>query len=248
MNKKTSYLKQELETNDYLGKDLGEIMGELGVDDKEEVKLWTDNLETFESVATRLQEIMQGYEAALREIKVRFEILDQDLSLKVNRNPIHHIESRIKGYKSIYDKLIRYDKEPTLENMQRYVMDVAGVRIICSYIQDVYDLFSLLQHQDDLEIVRVKDYIADPKLNGYRSLHAIVRIPVYFMDHKQMVPVEIQLRTIAMDFWASLEHDIRYKAIKEVGGLDAYKELKDCSRIIEEVETRMQVLAEAADS
>ena len=111
----------------------------------------------------------------------------------------------------------------------------------------MYSLFELLNRQDDLEIVKVKDYIAAPKPNGYRSLHVIVRIPVFFMDKKESIPVEIQLRTLAMDFWASLEHDLKYKAVREVRGIDASSELKDCSRIIEEVETRMQVLAGALE-
>lgn len=134
-----------------------------------------------------------------------------------------------------------------MENLERYIMDVAGVRVICSYIHDVYNLLELLQKQDDLEIVEIKDYINNPKPNGYRSLHVIVRIPVYFLDKKELIPVEVQLRTIAMDFWASLEHDLKYKSVSEVQGIDSYDELKDCSRIIEDVESRMQILARALE-
>lgn len=206
-----------------------------------------DEVEFLRASATRLREIMQKYRAALREMVVRFEILDQDLNLKKNRTPIHHIESRLKAPESIIEKIGRYGKERTLENIEKYIMDIAGVRVICSYISDVYNLLDLLQRQDDLEIVTVKDYIANPKPNGYRSLHVIVRIPVYFLDAKQMVPVEIQFRTVAMDFWASLEHDLKYKAVREIEGIDSYGELKDCSRIIEEVEDRMQVLARALE-
>ena len=180
-------------------------------------------------------------------MQVRLEILDQDLNLKKHRNPIHHIESRLKTPASIYEKIGRYGYEATLENMERYILDIAGIRVICPYIQDVYSLFELLNRQDDLEIVKVKDYIASPKPNGYRSLHVIARIPVFFMDKKESIPVEIQLRTLAMDFWASLEHDLKYKAVSEVQGIDASSELKDCSRIIEEVEARMQVLAGALE-
>ena len=206
-----------------------------------------EEVEFLRASATRLREIMQKYRAALREMVVRFEILDQDLNLKKNRTPIHHIESRLKSPESIIEKIGRYGKERTLENIEKYIMDIAGVRVICSYISDVYNLLDLLQRQDDLEIVTVKDYIANPKPNGYRSLHVIVRIPVYFLDAKQMVPVEIQLRTVAMDFWASLEHDLKYKAVREIEGIDAYGELKDCSRIIKEVEDRMQILARALE-
>lgn len=206
-----------------------------------------DEVEFLRASATKLREIMQKYRAALREMVVRFEILDQDLNLKKNRTPIHHIESRLKAPESIIEKIGRYGKERTLENIEKYIMDIAGVRVICSYISDVYNLLDLLQRQDDLEIVTVKDYIANPKPNGYRSLHVIVRIPVYFLDAKQMVPVEIQLRTVAMGFWASLEHDLKYKAVREIEGIDAYGELKDCSRIIKEVEDRMQILARALE-
>lgn len=206
-----------------------------------------ESLAYYETFALRLRAILQKYEAAMMEMKVRFEIIDKDLRLRQHRNRIHHIESRVKTPRSIYEKLGRYGKEPTLENVEHYLMDVAGIRIICPYIHDVYSLLDLLKVQDDLEIIEIKDYIEHPKANGYRSLHVIVRIPVFFMDSKQMVPVEVQLRTIAMDFWASLEHDLKYKAIGEVKGIDSYDELKDCSRIIEDVETRMQILATALD-
>lgn len=194
-----------------------------------------------------LRETLQKYQAAMRQMEVRFEVLDKDLSLKKDRNPIHHIESRVKSPSSIVEKLQRQGHEPTLANMERYLSDVAGVRVICSYIHDVYGLVELLQRQDDLEIVTVKDYIAEPKPNGYRSLHIIVRIPVYFMDKKEMVPVEVQIRTIAMDFWASLEHGLKYKAVDTVQGIDSFDELRDCSRVIEDVERRMQILAYAMD-
>lgn len=205
------------------------------------------NLARVRDAERKTREILQKYRAAMREMQVRCEIIDQDLSLKKHRNPIHHVESRIKSPESIFEKLGRYGKEPTLENMERHILDIAGIRIICSYIQDVYNMLDLLKRQDDLEIVNIKDYIANPKPNGYRSLHVIIRIPVYFLDKKELIPVEIQLRTIAMDFWASLEHDLKYKAVRDIEGIDFYRELKDCSRIIEEVESRMQILAHALD-
>lgn len=208
----------------------------------------SEDLALLRDMRDKIQEITLRYQAALREMVVRFEILDQDLNLKKNRNPIHHIESRIKDPMSILEKLDRYGKERTIENIERYIMDIAGVRVICSYIQDVRDLFDLLPQQDDLEVVTVKDYIANPKPNGYRSLHVIVKIPVYFLDKKELVPVEVQLRTIAMDFWASLEHDLKYKALREISGVDAYDELKDCSNIIRDVEERMQILARALEA
>lgn len=215
------------------------------------LNLWTrwDDMSRIgqDTFASDMSAVLRKYGAALREMEVRFQILDQDLDLKRHRSPIHHIESRVKSPKSVYEKLLRYGKEPTVPNAERFIMDIAGVRIICSYIHDVYDLLDLLKRQDDLEVVEIKNYIANPKPNGYRSLHVIVRIPVYFMDSKQMIPVEVQLRTIAMDFWASLEHDLKYKAVREVEGIDSYDELRDCSRIIEDVEARMQILARALE-
>ncbi len=195
-----------------------------------------------------MRESLQKYEAAMRQMEVRFEVLDRDLSLKKNRSPIHHIESRVKKPASIFEKLQRQGFPVSIESMEKNLYDIAGVRVICSYIHDVYGLLDLLKKQDDLEIVTIKDYIANPKPNGYRSLHVIVRIPVYFMDKKEMVPVEVQLRTIAMDFWASLEHSLKYKAVREVQGIDASDELKGCSRIIEDVAARMQILARALEA
>ena len=214
----------------------------------DELYIDPEALDNYREFTAGIESILQKYEAAMRAMVVRFEILDKDLSLKRNRNPIHHIESRIKSPVNIYDKLLRYGKTPTIGNLEEYLMDVAGVRVICSYINDVDSLVELLRQQDDLEIIRIKDYIAHPKPNGYRSLHVIVRIPVYFMDSKQMIPVEVQIRTIAMDYWASLEHDLKYKAIAETKDADLVSELKDCSRIIEGVEKRMQVLADELDA
>lgn len=205
-------------------------------------------LDRYEAFTADMHAILQKYEAAMRQMVVRFEILDRDLSIRRNRNPIHHIESRIKSPVSIYEKLLRYGKEPTIGNLEEYLMDVAGVRVICSYKNDVKNLMGLLRRQDDLQIVRIKNYIENPKPNGYRSLHVIVRVPVYFMDSKEMVPVEVQIRTIAMDYWASLEHDLKYKAVAETHGLDIAGELQECSAIIEDIEARMQVLANALDA
>ena len=215
---------------------------------EQELEIDFEALEQYQEFSSGIQQVLQKYEAAMREMVVRFEILDKDLSLKRNRNPIHHIESRIKSPASIYDKLIRYGKDPTIGHLEDYLMDVAGVRVICSSINDVKSLVKLLRHQDDLEIVRIKNYIENPKPNGYRSLHAIVRIPVYFMDSKQMIPVEVQIRTIAMDYWASLEHDLRYKAVTDVGSDEFSEELKACSATLAALEARMQSLADVLDA
>ncbi len=207
--------------------------------------LTNNDIEMLTLLEFAAQDSLQKYHAAMRQMKTRLETLDQDLKLKQSRNPIHHIESRMKSIQSIFEKLERYGKEQTLDAMEEHIMDIAGLRVIVSYVQDAYDILECLELQDDLEVVAVKDYIANPKPNGYRSLHLIVRIPVFFLKGRQDIPVEIQIRTIAMDFWASLEHDLKYKSVMAVEGIDVGPELKACSQIIEDVESRMQLLANA---
>lgn len=207
-----------------------------------------EDLERLRGLERSGRRILLKYSAAMNLTKVRLETLDQDLKITQHRNPIHHIESRLKTPASIYEKLGRYGKQATVEEMTEHIYDIAGLRVICSYIQDVYDLLDCLQRQDDLKLLKVKDYIANPKANGYRSLHLIVKMPVYFLDEKEDIPVEIQIRTVAMDFWASLEHDLKYKAVREIKGIDSSHELRECSKIIEDVEARMQILARALES
>lgn len=211
----------------------------------EQIRAAADRYQIFEHASKSL---FKKYEAAILEMKTRFEILDADLEFRFNRNPIHHIETRLKKPRSVFEKLIRYEKPLTLESMEENVLDIAGLRVIATYIDDVYALVKVLSMQDDLEIIKVKDYIANPKPNGYRSLHIIVKIPIYFLDRKQYVPVEIQFRTIAMDFWASLEHTLKYKKNRELEGIDMYDELKNCSDIIKDVEHRMQILMHAVQT
>ncbi len=213
--------------------------------DKQIVNKATEQYRLFEMAS---QPLFKKYEAAIREMRTRFEILDADLEYRLSRNPINHIESRVKAPKSVYDKLKRYGVPVTVRSMEENIMDIAGMRVIVSYIDDVRALVKVLSLQDDLQIVKVKDYITNPKPNGYRSLHIIVKVPVYFLDRKQYVPVEIQLRTIAMDFWASLEHTLKYKQDAKVEGIDMFDELKDCSDIIQDVERRMQILMHAVET
>ena len=207
-----------------------------------------ESIEQYEAFVYEIEAVRHKYDAAMREMSVRFEIIDRELELKAHRNPINHTESRVKSPRSIFEKLLRYGKVPTIENVEKFLMDVAGVRVVVSYEFDVYTLLEMLQKQDDLEVIQIKDYIKEPKPNGYRSLHAIVRIPVYFMDSKQMVPVEVQFRTLAMDFWASLEHELKYKSLGDSElAANSYAELKDCSDIIKGVEERIQAIARAID-
>ncbi len=205
-------------------------------------------VEHFQLFEKASKSLFKKYDAAIKEMKTRFEILDADLEYRFNRNPIHHMESRLKTPKSVFEKLQRYEVPITLQSVEEHILDVAGMRVIVSYIDDVYAMVKVLSMQDDLKIVKVKGYIKNPKPNGYRSLHVIVKVPVYFLDRKQYVPVEIQFRTVAMDFWASLEHSLKYKQDVQLEGIDMFDELKNCSEIIEDVERRMQILMHAVQT
>jgi putative GTP pyrophosphokinase len=205
-------------------------------------------LDTYSLFLAASRSLFKRYDAAIRQARTRIEILDADLESRFKRNPIHDIATRLKSPKSTYEKMVRRGYPLTLESLEKNVLDVAGVRVVVSYIDDVYVLLKVLLAQDDLELVKLKDYIANPKPNGYRSLHVVVKVPVYFLDRKQMVPVEIQIRTIAMDFWASLEHTLKYKGAAEVESIDMVGELKHCATMIEDVEQRMQIMMHAVRS
>lgn len=167
-------------------------------------------------------EMTHLYDAAIREVRTKLEILDREFSIRYASNPIHHIDSRLKSPKSIIEKLERKGWPVSIESAEAHLMDIAGIRVVCNYIDDIYRLANLLVHQQDLELVTRKDYIQKPKPNGYRSLHLVLRVPVFLSSHTELVPVEVQIRTIAMDFWASLEHQLRYKS-----DVDATSQLKD---------------------
>ena len=159
----------------------------------------------------KFQELMMRYNAAIREVRTKVEVLNDEFSFRNSRNPIESITSRIKKPVSIAEKLRRMGCPLTLESVSENLNDIAGIRVICSFIDDIYMVAELLARQDDITVVRVKDYIQKPKPNGYRSYHMIVEVPVFFSDGKRPMRVEIQLRTVAMDFWASLEHQMKYK-------------------------------------
>jgi len=158
------------------------------------------------------RELMQLYDAAVREVRTKVEILDGEFRVRYSRNPIHHIDTRLKSPASIVEKLSRKGLPQTLEAIEQNLTDIAGVRIVCNYVEDIYHIADLLLRQRDVELVRRRDYIQEPKESGYRSLHLVIRIPVFLSSHTELVPVEVQIRTIAMDFWATLEHQLRYKS------------------------------------
>lgn len=197
--------------------------------------IWLDQARQF-------QQVMMHYTCAIREVKTKLEVLNDELSVKNQRNPIEMIKSRVKKPLSIVEKLQRRGLEVSLESMVKNLDDVAGVRIICSFVDDIYEVAEMLVRQDDVKVIAVKDYIKNPKPNGYRSYHLVLSVPVFLSDHKELVRVEVQLRTIAMDFWASLEHQIHYKSSHEVPDC-VVGELRECADIISQTDQRMQRLS-----
>lgn len=180
------------------------------------------------------------YESAAKQLALKFEILDSEFSVLYARNPIHHIESRVKSARSIAAKLSRKGLPITVAAAREAVNDLAGVRVVCHYINDVYRVAEMFERQKDVEIVKRQDYIQTPNYNGYRSLHLDIRVPVYLSDRTEYVRAEIQIRTIAMDFWASLEHDIRYKADKSKLPKGINEEMYDAAGKIAEIDQQMQ--------
>ena len=180
------------------------------------------------------------YAAAGRQLTLKFEVLNSEFNVLYARNPIHHIESRVKSPESIAAKLLKKGLPLTLESAMQNVNDIAGVRVVCSYIDDVYRVAEMVERQQDLEIVKRQDYIKTPNYNGYRSLHLDLRVPVYLSDRTEQVLAEVQIRTIAMDFWASLEHDIRYKVDKTKLPEGINEEMFECAGKIAEIDRQMQ--------
>lgn len=170
----------------------------------------------FPTSFEQIKEMTMLYSCAMREICTKLENLSQEFELKKARNPIQHITHRLKKPESIRNKMLQKGLPLEYEVMRDEITDIGGIRVICSYINDIYAIANMLKQQDDLLIVREKDYISNPKKNGYRSYHLIVAIPIFLSSDKQIIPIEIQMRTIAMDFWASLEHQLRYKTEAQV--------------------------------
>jgi putative GTP pyrophosphokinase len=202
-----------------------------------------------EQFSQTMDPVLRMYNAAMSATTARLEIIQDEFKYRKLRSPIHHIDTRLKSAKSILGKLEKKDLDLTLGAACNNIYDIAGIRVVCPYMKDVYLIKDRIMAQDDIHIMNVKDYIEEPKANGYRSLHMIIRVPVYFMNKKQMVPVELQIRTLAMDLWASLEHDIKYKSLyKEAQvDMDFEEELKECSRLIYEAEEKMERMNRALE-
>ena len=197
--------------------------------------------ETLVESAMQLQQVMMLYESGIREIKTKLDILADESRISGKPSPINAIKSRIKTPRSIVGKLKRRGFPVTLQSMMDNLNDIGGIRVICPFIQDIYTVADMLMRQSDLTLIEKKDYISSPKPNGYRSLHLIVAVPIFLQNEKREMKVEVQLRTIAMDFWASLEHKVRYK--KNVPADETERlaqELSECAQISADLDQRMQ--------
>lgn len=186
-----------------------------------------------------LSELEHLYNSAIKELTIKFEILNDEFRVKYERSPIHHIESRLKSQTSIVKKLLKRGKDLSLESAKENINDIAGVRVVCGYIDDVYAVADMLLRQSDIHLIKAQDYIKHPNYNGYRSLHLDIQIPIYLSEKTELVRVEVQIRTVAMDFWASLEHDLRYKSNKSIPD-EIQTRMLECSNEIADIDVRMQ--------
>jgi len=202
---------------------------------QQEAHLW------IQRHAMPYKELMAYYRCAAMEVETKFNVLNEQLSLQYDRNPIETIKTRIKSPDSIADKLMRKGLPVTLESIENNIYDIAGIRVICSFPSDIYTLAEAFLKQDDVRLVEAKDYIAHPKENGYRSLHLIIEIPIYLQNQKRLMKVEVQFRTISMDWWASLEHKIRYK--KDIPIPPQIAEgLYACAEVSAQLDRRMELI------
>lgn len=192
------------------------------------------------------QQLMMQYACALQEVETKLNVLNTEFSLEYDRNPFETIKTRIKQPLSIYNKLMRMGENITVENIESCLNDVAGIRVICAFPEDIYTIAELLAKQDDITVLARKDYIKHPKENGYRSLHLILEIPIFLSNEKKYMKVEVQFRTIAMDFWASVEHKLKYK--KNIRNpQEIAEQLKHCADTIADVDFRMQEIRHHID-
>ncbi len=202
----------------------------------------------IESFVSSASVLMTYYRCAALEIETKFKVLNEQFSLSKDRNPIESIKTRIKSFPSIREKLIRRGHELSVDSIHNNLNDVAGVRVICSFLDDIYMLADCLLGQDDVKLIEKKDYIKHPKDNGYRSLHLIVEIPIFLYNEKRYVRVEVQLRTIAMESWANLEHKLRYKKSLSESVINETSELlNECAELCNSLDNKMQMIRDIID-
>ena len=201
----------------------------------------TASVRELRQLRDQLQRFLLEYQFAMREVETKISILRDEFELMHDYNPIEHVSSRVKTPDSLVEKVARKGIDPDTESIRHHITDIAGVRITCSFVADAYRLFDLLTQQDDIRVRTVKDYIATPKENGYKSLHAIVDVPVFLSSGRVDIPVEVQFRTIAMDFWAALEHNIYYKYDRAVPA-ELLSGLREAADTAAELDVRMERL------
>jgi len=204
------------------------------------------NPEVLQGQYQEITNLLLASHCGIKAIKTKLEILSDEMQLQDRRNPIEYIRSRIKSFDSIVGKLQRRGFPLTVEAARRELFDIAGVRVVCAFVDDIYRIANMLAAQDDVKLLMVKDYIRNPKPSGYRSYHMIVEVPVYFSNHSEQVRVEIQIRTIAMDFWATLEHQLNYKRGLDADG-EVAKKLRACADSIANTDREMQVIRDMVD-
>ena len=200
----------------------------------------------FDEDVDSWETLMFLYKSALKEVQTKLEILNDEFVHVHKYNPIEYIKARIKTPESIVKKLKRHGLETSVDNMINHIKDIAGIRIVCSFTSDIYRIAEMIGKQNDLTVISVKDYIKNPKESGYKSFHMLVSVPIFLSDSVVDTKVEIQIRTIAMDFWASLEHQLRYKKDTEFTK-DMMKELYECAKISADLDTRMDELRKRCD-
>ncbi len=199
------------------------------------------NREEILKFSRDFEALMQGYRGVMQEISTKLEILDDEYQTRYSHNPIHHIERRMKSVKSIAGKLMAHNHSMSIEDIENNVFDIAGIRVMCNYIDDVYAIASMLSRQTDIRILEVKDYIKHPKESGYRSLHVIYSVPVFLTTGAKDIPVEVQFRTISMDYWASLEHRLRYKSDNDPERVERHAQtLQNAARELYEIDVTLQ--------
>lgn len=210
---------------------------------EEDASLFQNAREDARASLIALAQTMQSYNGAMKIVSAKLELLDDEFRFSNRHNPIHHLECRIKSPLSIHEKLKKYGLPPSVQAARENILDIAGIRVVCNFVDDIYAVEKILLQQPDVTLVKRKDYIAHPKENGYRSLHLVVKVPIFLSGSTEVVPVEIQLRTIAMDYWASLEHMLRYKNsdsdTEQYAGL-----LLDCASSLAETEQKMLFIRE----
>jgi putative GTP pyrophosphokinase len=236
----------EMLLSDISDEQISELSNELMLVDKSDATmLYNRSLEVMNTVVD-LKELMMMYSCAMKEARTKFEVLNTEYKVDHRRNPIHTIYSRLKRLTSVIEKLERNGIPFSLENIENNIHDVAGLRVICSYVDDIYIIAEALKKQNSIEIISEKDYIANPKPNGYRSLHLIISIPVFFTNHMKKMKVEVQIRTIAMDFWATLEHQLKYRR-QLTNGEEIAIQLQECAEIISATDSRMLAIRKRID-